>query len=575
MKLRRTIAFLSALVMSVTLLTSCDSKDESSSSSPSSSTASSDNSGDEAPASNQLEAFSFNADGTVKVTDERFLGQVTDVTFSCPDGATVYYTTDGSNPTKDSKEYEKPIKLKLASGDFPRCTVLRAKAYYADGTESEIATHSFFSQLGINVRFTTPVFSIVGDPNDLTKGPDGILYGENYELRGRESEREVYIEAFDAQGNILFEQGAGIRVYGAASRAASIKSFKLFARKEYDPDNGKFDTSVFGTVGADGEIMDSYDKLVLRNYGNDFQFAFIRDELNQRLAAQAGYTDVEAVVPAVVYLNGDYYGLVYLHESFCNDFFEDKYGKGAGKYITIEGTEREKSVDDDDEENVLAATEFNEFYNEIAYSDLTDEANYTKLCQFMDVENYLQNYAFNIYVNNFDWPQNNYKCYRYYAADNEEYGENQMDGRWRFLYHDMDYSLAIYEQDITNAGYDNIKQILDPDSDRYSPLFANLMKREDCKKYFLDEMIRLMDDVLSEENICATIDEMNSERYSEMRYYFDHLEGLKQSDSSIWIWYDESVRRTDNIKTFAKRRRTYVERFLKASLELPDYYFDK
>ncbi|MBQ4096030.1 MAG: CotH kinase family protein [Oscillospiraceae bacterium] len=574
MKLRRLLALITALVMSATFMAACNSSDSSSvADSGTGSSADSNSSKQEEKERNKVEAFSFAQDGTVTLSQERFLSVISDITMSAPEGAKIYYTTDGSTPDESAELYSEPIEFKAATSDFPNCLVLKAKAVYADGTQSDVVTHTFFSMLGIGTRFQTLVFSVSGDPDALTNGPDGIMYGDNVELRGRESERDVYVEAINPDGTVVFEQGAGVRVYGAASRFASIKSLKLFARKEYDENHGKFNIDTFGTIGADGSVMDKYDKLVLRNYGNDFQFAFIRDELNQRLAAQAGYTDVEAVVPAVVYLNGEYYGLVWLHESYCDDFFQDKYGKGAGYYEVIEGTEIEKKTDDDDPENVAAATEFNEFYNSIAYTDLTDEENYKKLCEFMDVENYLQNYALNIYVNNFDWPQNNFKCYRYYAAEGEEYGENQMDGRWRFLFHDTDYSLDLYEQDLTNAGYNNIGKIFDENSDRYSPLFVNLMKREDCKQYFLDEMVRLMDGVLSYENICETIDSMNSERYTEMFFYFDHLENLKRKDDSIWIWYDEYLRRTDNIKTFAKRRRGYVERYLIESLELSEDYF--
>lgn len=577
MKLKKLLAILLSATLALSLLSACDSSDSSSSSDLSSSSSSSENGDDSDDKSATLthEVLAFSADGSATVTTQRYFTEHTDLTIACPEGASVYYTTDGSEPTKDSKLYEKPVRIRASSGDFPKCMVLKAKAYYSDGTESEVVTHTMFAQKGIDNRFETLVFSISADPAVLTDSPDGILYGENYEQRGRESEREVYVEALNPDGSTVFSQGAGVRVYGAASRASSIKSLKLFARKEYDPNHGKFKIDSFGTIGADGEVMNKYDKLVLRNYGNDFQFAFIRDEFNQRLAAQAGYTDVEAVVPAVVYINGEYYGLVYLHESYCNDFFTDKYGAGEGSYEVIEGTEAEKKTDDDDEETVAAATEFNEKYNELAYSDLTDDANYQKLCEFMDVENYLQNYAFNIYVNNYDWPQNNYKCYRYYAADGEEYGEGAMDGRWRFLFHDTDFSLALYEQTETNAGYNNLKQILKEGSDRYSPLFANLMNREDCKQYFLDEMERLMDGALSYENMSNTLDTMNAERYNEMQFYFKHLEGMKSSDSSIWIWYDEYLKRTENIRSFANRRRVYMERFLKSELGLPDDYFDK
>lgn len=577
MNLKKLLAILLSATMALSMLSACDSSDSSSASGGSSSSSQTDSEKDSDDDKDIAthEVLSFSADGSVNITTQRFFNEHTDLTIALPDGASVYYSTDGSEPTKDSKLYEKPVRIRASSGDFPKCMVLKAKAYYADGTESEVITHTMFAQKGVENRFETLVFSISADPAVLTGAPDGILYGENYEQRGRESEREVYVEALNPDGTTVFSQGAGVRVYGAASRASSIKSLKLFARKEYDPNHGKFKIDSFGTVGADGEVMNKYDKLVLRNYGNDFQFAFIRDEINQRLAAQAGYTGVEAVVPAVVYINGDYYGLVYLHESYCDDFFSDKYGKGDGKYEVIEGSEQEKSVEDDDEDTVAAATEFNEKYNELAYSDLTDNANYQKLCEFMDVENYLQSYAFNIYVNNYDWPQNNYKCYRYYAGEGEEYGENEMDGRWRFLFHDTDFSLALYEQTETNAGYNNLKQILKEGSERYSPLFANLMKRDDCKQYFLDEMVRLMDGALSYENVSETLDTMNAERYNEMKFYFTHLEGMKSSDQSIWIWYDEHLKRTENIRSFANRRRGYMERFLKSELGLPDDYFDK
>ena len=502
----------------------------------------------------------------VFVTNRRFFSEDILIEIVCPENAKVYYTTDGSEPTTNAKEYTKSIELKAAKGSFPNCLLLKAIAYYADGTKSEVVTHTFFAHKDIETRFETLVFSVSGEPKELTGKPNGIFYDENVHERGRESEREIYVEAMDARGVLLFEQGAGVRPYGGASRDASIKSMKLFARKEYDAEHGKFEISAFQTIGANGEIMDKYDKLVLRNYGNDFQFAFVRDELNQRLAAKAGYTDSEAVLPVVVYLNGEYYGLHYLHENFCNDFFKDKYGDGEGHYEVLEGNEQYKKVDEDDEENAAAAEEFNNTYHKLAYSDLTKEDNYKQLCAFMDVDNYLQFYAYNIYINNNDWPQNNYKCYRYYAGEGESYKEGAQDGRWRFLFHDMDYSMGLYGQKETDASYNNLANIFDKRDESYSPLFVNLMKREDCKRYFLSEIERLMEGVLSAENVSRTLDEMNAERQQEMVYFFEHLESMKETDDSIWIWYEEYQKRTENVKKFAEKRKDYIQKFLKKEL---------
>ena len=130
----------------------------------------------------------------------------------------------------------------------------------------------------------------------------------------------------------------------------------------------------------------------------------------------------------------------------------------------------------------------------------------------------------------------------------------------------MDYSTGLYGQDETLANYNNLAQILDERSDRYAPMFAALMQREDCRKAFLAEMQRLMDDTLSEAHICEVLDRMNTQRFMEMRRYFDHLEALKKNDSSIWIWYQEYQNRTQNIKNFAAERRANMERFLAEAL---------
>lgn len=510
-----------------------------------------------------VDAMIFDSSGVTQ-TDQRFLADYSQLALSAPEGAEIYYTLDGSRPTKEAERYETPIVLEQYVGDFPHCVVLRAKAYYADGTESDIATQSFWTSFDINSRFKNLVVSVVGDPAEITEKPDGIFFGENVKLRGRESEREISVEAVNADGSLVFTQNAGLRIYGAASREAAIKSMKLYARKSYDEAHGKFAFDQFGTIGADGEIIGKYDKLVLRNAGNDFQFAFIRDELNQRLAAESGFAETEAVMPALVYLNGEYYGLHWLHESLCDDLLKDKFGGKEGTYIVLEGKEQKKNIPDDDEETAAAAEEFNEAYEALSQTDLTDDAAYTDVCAFMDVENYLQYYAFNIYVNNKDWPQNNMKCYRYDAAD-EAYStdpNSRQDGRWRFWLHDTDYAYGLYEQDETQANYNNLEQILDAESERYAPMFAALMQREDCRSYFIGEMHRLMNGMLSADHICEVLDAMNAERFIEMRRYFDHLEKLKKTDKNIWIWYQGYQEQTDMIRSYAQERADFMKQFL-------------
>ncbi len=244
-----------------------------------------------APTLSQKDYF-YNSSISVSVTAEK--------------KGTIYYTTDGSEPTTGSKKYTGPITVSASGGSTPKATVLRVKAFYTDGSESPTAVHTYFVGSQISSRFTTLVFSVSGNPADLTKGPNGILYGKNYEKRGKGSERAVYLEVFNKNGAPVISQYSGVRVYGGASRQNEVKSLKLFARKSYGSGIGKFKYNFFNNKNNSGAYIASYDKLVLRSYGNDWQFAYLRDEMCQRLAVKAGFPITESVVPAVVFLKGEY-----------------------------------------------------------------------------------------------------------------------------------------------------------------------------------------------------------------------------------------------------------------------------
>lgn len=483
------------------------------------------------------------------------------------DGAgEIHYTTDGTIPDADAPVYEAPIPLSADSSGFPRAVCIQAAVVYEDGTVSQPVAHNYFVNTRLDERFTTLVFAVAGDPAELTEGPDGIFYGENYSERGKESERQVYVEAYTPDGERILAQYAGVRIYGGASRESSVKSMKLFARKSYDPDNGTFKLNVFGTVNAAGEVIKKYDKLVLRNAGNDFQFAYIRDELAQTLAKAAGFQDYEAVVPAVGYLNGKYYGYYWLHESYCDEYFKQKYGNAAGEFIVIEGGEQYKSTSDDEAENA-SADEYQKAYRELSSLDLTQEENYARVTDRIDVENYLDYYAYNIYVSNKDWPNNNYKCYRYEPTEGEAAGTGVYDGRWRYLLHDVDYTFGLYDQRETKANYDTLKDVMTEGGDRYAPLFTALMEREDCRQYFVQKTLEYMNGALSTASILDIFDELSQTRAAELSYYYEYLESLRNNgDDSIWSRSSHLQEYTQQIRDFAAARPEYMVKFLQKDL---------
>lgn len=497
-----------------------------------------------------------------------------ELSFDTATEGTIYYTLDGSTPTTESAVYEEPLVFEAAETVSPNLYHLRALAVYADGTFSQMTAHTYFVGEQVEERYSTLIFSITGDAAALTEEPDGILYGDNVYNRGREYEMPVYIEVLEADGTLVFEQAGGARVYGGKSRGYSIPSLKLYARKEYSPDAGTFPFSLFGTSRVDkpGKIVKKYDKLVLRNGGDDMQCAMIRDELSHMLAAQAGFTDYESVLPALVYLNGEYYGLLWLHESYCDEYFQRKYGESDGEFIVCEGSEKTKSVSGtDDEIEEAAAKEYNAMYKKYAYADLTVDETIAELNELLDIENYLKYYAYVLYGGTYDWPNRNYKCYRYYAADGETYGEGVTDGRWRFLIHDMDSSFGTHTGPANlRYAYNDWADVLDKKHERYSPLFAALMERQDCREFFVNYSKELMNTVYTWESVEALLTEMDGSRYEELHgYYYKYLRELRKAgDTSIWTnetWYDHYM---EQIKTFTLERPAYAEQYLDEILNM-------
>ena len=487
-----------------------------------------------------------------------------------PANTTVYYTLDGSTPDEGDSVYSEPITFAPVDDDMKTIHVFKAVAIYNgddDYYKSEIASRSFFVSEKADTRYSMLVLSISGEPSDLTESPKGILYGQNYKKRGREYEKPVFLEAFEADGTPVFAQYAGARVYGGYSRQYAIKSLKFYARKSYDEDHKNFKIKVFDTPRQDGSDKDisKYDRLVMRSHGNDFQFLYLRDELSQALVKKAGFADYESCVPAAAYLNGEYYGFFWLHENYCDKYFKEKYGKGDGEFVVLEGGEQKKS---DDEDYQAYVDEYNKMYGELSKLDLKDDANYAQVSDFLDVNNYLDYMAWNIAINNSDWPHNNYKCYRYAPAGGEAAGEGVFDGKWRFLPHDMDYAYGLYDQRETIAGYDTLKTVLKAGNERYAPMLAALLERSDCRTYFKNKMKEFFDGVLAEDTLIKTYEELDALRKQEMPYYYDHLEDVKKSDWSVWTAADQYDGFAKSLYTFAAQRKDMALKYLEE--DLPD-----
>lgn len=495
-----------------------------------------------------IDSGKYDEDKGIKISMQSgFYSEDIQITAQPAQEGIIFYTTDGSCPASaeggSTCLYREPIIL--SAGDEESVEVFRFKAVFEDGTESDVVTNTYFMGKDIENRYDTMVISLSAEYDDLYGEERGIFVegklradwlaqhpGEevdadtpaNYNVRGRESERNVHIEIFERDHTRVISQNGSIRISGGFTRWSEQKSFKLYARKEYDERNNRFRYPLLDDLRTldGGTIVNKYKSLKIRNTGNDRSEAFIRDELGVTLAGMAGFLDTQSVRPVSVYINGVYQGLYWLHSTYDEEYFEERYGDYDGEMVVIGNAERDMITYSDDETENYYAAEYSAIYEKYSALDLTDDAVYEELSGYIDVENYLQYYALEIYMANRDWPYNNLKAYRYVANDEDGYIDHSVfDGRYRYLLYDVDSAMGagtIRENLNSNQSFETITLIEERD---YAPLLLALLQREDCRNYFVSYVCDLLNGAFSPENVDRVLTDMHHLRENEMQEYIE------------------------------------------------------
>lgn len=484
----------------------------------------------------------------------------------------IYFTLDGSDPAPEKGTlYTQPININ--SSAETKAVTIKAAAINGEGKSGGIFTKSYVVGQDVGERFDsqTLVFVLSTDPYNLYDYEYGIavpgkIYDEyveefkirhpgeeipyyadgNYFMTGREWERPIYVEVFESGGKKVIDQAAGVRISGGVSRAVPQKSLRLIARKDYDPQNGKFKYDFFpGAVTESGFPMTEFDRLVLRNGANDREFAGVRDELSQALARDYGYPVTQNCTPAAVFLNGEYYGYAWLHENYNEDYLASYFGGNADNYEIVSKREYPKDG------NYRGLSDYYKYY-EYYDKDLTDDKIFSELCGLVDIDNLMMYYCMQIFISNKDWPDNNYRAFRYYPQPNEEITSKYRDGRWRFMFYDAEFAWGLYGE---TPSLNTLSDILSGrHSSGQSKVMTALLKREDMRQKYAAYMADLLAYAFEENNILNTLEELTAASDKEQFYALD--KGI----TSEWANRGTFADSREQIKRFASVRKRVVLR---------------
>jgi hypothetical protein len=514
---------------------------------------------------------------------DTFYDKPIQVSLSCSDkNAIIYYTTNGDDPTIHSSVYIAPIEIN-ANNEVTATTI---KAMAVNGSETgDTAIKSYITGISVFDRFDehTLVFVLSTDSYNLYDYYYGVAVpgylrdkylesdeydgGEipynapaNWYIMGMESERDMYVEVYTSDGKQLISQAAGARVVGGYSRAADQKSWRLIARNSYSIDNGMFKFSFFdNATSQDGQLMWKYDRITLRNNANDREFAAVRDELSMTLAKQAGFPDTQEVRPAAVFLNSEYYGFAWLHEAYSDSYLEETYGGIKENYQRVKGSEQDIGGGE------FAVNDFNQLIK-LAQEGLTDDENFKEFTELVDIDNFIMYYAIQIYIDNKDWPNNNFAAWRYYPSEGETDLTEYHDGRWRFLLFDAEFAWGLYSNGYRDRTLTNVLQgtnHLGGDS----LLLKAVLERDDMKEKFANTICDLIYGAFETENVNHTLDHLISISDNELMY------ALKNGYVSQWATPFSFSKSRDEIREFAKHRPSVVLKDIEQCFELDNSFY--
>jgi len=452
------------------------------------------------------------------------------LTLTTREGLKIYYSIDGSIPDPSKVDevrvftYSKSIDIKNRNGQpnllatnansekfygytwdprgsmptpyfpnanqVPKATVIRALTVNSQGDKSDVVTSTYFIGNNLAKYANHPVMSLVTDPPNLIDEATGIYvrgYNENrwdgpnlynFRRKGEEWEKPAVLELFEGNANsrsVPLSTTVGIRIRGGWSRDRGQKSFNVYFRQEHGGINNLRDYNLIpGAIQSNGQPVAVYKSFMLRNGGNDTEQTKLYDVFIQHLLKDRNFT-AQAAVPCVVYINGEYWGFYNLQERYSDNHTEYKYGVNRNNVISYDNGELDDGIPG---EESLYRDVMN--YRNI---DLSVQSNYKEFCNVMDIQSYIDYYAANIYLNNEDWPHNNYRLWR---VRNVEPGNPYGDGKWRWQMFDTEFAMGIY---VSGSVKNALQRILYESDNTPNQLFRKLARNNDFCRQFVNTMM--------------------------------------------------------------------------------------
>jgi len=427
-------------------------------------------------------------------------------------GGDVRYTLDGTEPNEQSAIAGAPINI-------TKNTVVRARIHQPGQILGPIITNTYLIDTG-NKFSKLPVVCLSSAPDNFWGADNGIYVMRNFKP---DWEIPVNIELFENDGRVgaAFNLKAGIKVNGLYSWQLPEKMLGVYFKKEYGA--GKLEYPILFD-----KTRKVYKDFALRASGSDWGNTMFRDGMIQTSAVENTNIDISGFRACVVFINGEYMGVHNIREKIDEDYIVGNHALASGTFDMIEETDAGHYAESGD----YAA---NDYFLSLISKDLSVPANYQAVANEMDIDDFNDVVATEVY------------------SGNSSIGHNLMKwkpkdtGKWKWIL--MDFDRGFF-------GVNNQMISFYVNEDGW-PL-KELIKNPDYKKLFGQKLSDLLFTNFNPDRMVAEIEDHRKTIEAEMPRHVERWAGTSgtgnysniKAISSVDYWNSE----VEKLKTFAKGR---------------------
>lgn len=459
---------------------------------------------------------------------------------------TVWLFIDNSNYTLDSNQYPHYPKPIASLDKLPN-------VFSFEENKSQFILQKFKELSDDSLKsHSLPIISLSGTNNSFF-GPTGLYAVNSNHPKYQSVKAQIQVELLNFMGKSIFKENAKAQVAGVSTKSLPLKSLNIHFQE-------KVNSELLFTEN-ESYLLKS---IRLRNAGNDFLLAYMRDNVVRDLAKNTHLISLR-YQPVTVLINGEFWGIQYIRERVNEDLLIAKYPELGREQIVL-GELKKK--------NILALSKgFRYLLGDL--TQLIDNHNLNlpeyqkKLEAKLNLNNFIDYIVFQTFISNTDWPHNNVKC-------------AFLNGQLHFILYDTDFSLGYvreyfeHTEDFFNLPdrYYQVNEVNHPflDSlDFYVPTYVgrmhqSLMKYDFYQKKYLSRYRELLLADLSQKQVVSTVRKIREQISPIMPAHIARWGS--PSSAKEWEYHTEQIVR------FCEERRAYILkeldlRFSRFSAKIP------